>query len=245
MKRTVLNSIIIVVVAMAAVSCGNTERKVNSDGVESEKIKVESAILDEYGKLMPGCKNLVTVSVEGVDIADALVYIDEEAGDAYIEEAGVYLAPYLADKKVNMIVSFDEKGGTKEFDVADKLPEPQIRFFNAATNEILDYELENITTVVVELVADDKFAELFPEDSEYRILSFKAILKRGEVEIKNISFKEAYESNQIDISTLQDVAKDGDVIVINVNALQRKNYEGTWLDIDVPAKVKEVTLKLK
>lgn len=245
MKKTVLNLLGLAVFAVALISCGNNERKVNSDGVDSNKIKVESAIIDEYGKLMPGCKNLVKVSVEGIDIADALVYIDEEAGDAFIEEAGVYLAPYESGKSVNMIVSFDDKGGKKEFKVADKLPEPQLRFFNAETNEILDYEVENISTVVVELVADDKFGELFPEDSEYRIISFDAVLMRAEDEIKNISVKENYELSQINISTLQDVAKAGDYIVIDIWSIQRKNYEDNWIDVDVPEKLKEVTIKLK
>jgi len=244
MKRTVLNLFLVAIISVLVMSCNNQERKVNSDGIDSDKIKVESAILDEYGKLMPGCKNVISVKVEGIDIAEALVYIDEEAGDAYIEESGVGLVPYEGGKKIKMIVSFEEKGGKKEFDVAESLPEPQIRFFNAETNEIQDYEIENIATVIVEMVADDNFAKLFPEDSEYRILAYDAFLMRGEVEVKSISVKEGYEDNQINISTLQDAAAQGDQIVIKVFSAQRKDFEGNWHDIEIPEKAKEVTLKI-
>ncbi len=245
MKNPIFNLLVVAIFAISLVSCGNKERKVNSDGVDSDKIKVESAILDEYGKLMPGCKNLISVSVEGIDIDEALVYIDEEAGDAFIEESGVLLAPYEAGKKINMIVSFEEKGGKKEFEVADKLPEPQIRFFNAETNEIMDYEIENVASVIIELVGDDKFTELFPEDSEYRILAFEAAVKRNDEIVKSFEIEKDYEKHQIDISTLQDVAVAGDTIVIKVKAAQRKDYDGNWHDVEIPEKVKEVSLKIK
>ncbi len=244
MKNNVLVFIAIFVVTLCLVSCGNKEQKVNSEGIDSSKIAVESPILDEYGKLMPGCKNLISVEVEGIDVAEALIYIDEDAGDAYIEETGVSLVPYEGGKSVKMIISFKDKGGTKEFEVEKTLPAPQVRFFNAETNVIQDYDIENIATVIVEIVADDTFAKLFPQDSKYRITSFDAVLMRAEDEIKSVSVKEAYESNQINISTLQDAAMEGDCIVINIWKIQRQDFEGNWHDVEVPEKAKEIKLKV-
>ena len=236
--------IAIFVVTLCLISCGNKEQKINSEGIESSKITVTSPILDKYGKLMPGCKNLISVEVEGIDVKEALIYIDEEAGDAYIEESGVSLVPYEGGKSVKMIVSFKDKGGTKEFEVLNSLPEPQVRFFNAETNVIQDYDIENVAAVIVEIVADDTFADLFPLDSKYKIISFDAVLMRAEDEIKSISIKEGYDSNQINISTLQDAAMAGDYIVINIWKIQRQDFEGNWHDIDVPEKAKEITLKV-
>lgn len=245
MKNKLVFSLVFVLFSALIISCGNKEQKVNSDGIDSDKIKVESAIIDEYGKLMPGCKNVINVKVEGIDIAEALIYIDNEAGDAYQEEKTVALVPYDGGKSIDMIVSFEEKGGKKSFEVADQIPDPQVRFFNAETNEIQDYDIENVASVIVEMVGDDKFTELFPEDSQYKILSFEAKLMRGEEEIKDISVKENYDSHQINISTLQDVAKSGDCIVVNVKTAQRQDFEGNWHDVEIPEKAKEIKLKLK
>ncbi|MDD3859717.1 MAG: hypothetical protein PHW83_05920 [Bacteroidales bacterium] len=244
MKNKVFTVSVICIVTLFAFSCGNKEQKVNSEGIDSNEIAVKSAILDEYGKLMPGCKNLIAIEVEGIDVAEALIYIDEDAGDAYIEETGVSLVPYEGGKKVKMIVSFNDKGGTKEFEVAEALPAPQVRFFNAETNVIQDYDIENVATVIVEIVADETFTKLFPLDSKYRIISFDAVLMRAEDEIKNISVKEAYDSNQINISTLQDAAVKGDYIVINIWKIERQDFEGNWHDVEVPEKAKEITLKI-
>ncbi|HOZ29657.1 MAG TPA: GldM family protein [Bacteroidales bacterium] len=244
MKNQVILFLNVFVIAFLMVSCGNKEQKVNSEGIESSQITVKSDILDEYGKLMPGCKNLISVEVEGIDVAEALIYLDEDAGDAYIEETGVSLVPYKGGSKVKMIVSFKDKGGTKEFEVEKSLPAPQLRFFNAETNVIQDYDIENVATVVVEIVADDTFAKLFPLDSKYRITSFDAVLMRAEDEIKSISVKEEYDSNQINISTLQDAAEKGDYIVINIWKIERQDFEGNWHDVEVPEKAKEITLKI-
>ncbi len=244
-KKNSLRIIAIAAVIFSFISCSNQEREINKEGVESDKISVKSAVLDEYGKLMPQCKNIVTVDVEGIDIQEALVYIDNDAGDAYILTEGVGLVPYEVKNNVSMIVSFEEEGGTKEFKVADKLPEPQIRFFNAETFEIQDYDIENETTVIIEVVADDKFAELFPEDSEYIITEYKAVQMRGEEKINSIESEIEYSSNQIDISSLQENAQAEDDIVINITGLQRIDFEGNTHEIEVPEKMQEINLTVK
>lgn len=244
MKKNITNLILIAILAMFAVSCGNKVREVNKEGVESELIKVESPILDEYNMLMPNCKNVLAVDVEGIDIADAIVYIDEEAGDAYMETEGVGLVPYEGGKPVVMIVSFEEEGGTKEFEVAEKLPEPQVRFFNAATSEIQDYKIDNASAVVIEIFADEKFAELFPEDANYEILSFEAVLMRGEEEIKKVVSVED-PGDQIDISLLQEIAKSEDKIIIEISEIQRINFEGVSYVVAVPEKMQRIELTVQ
>lgn len=246
MKKTIFSLFAISLVAFVMFSCGNKEREVNKEGVESDLIKVESRILEVYGKLMPNCKNIISVDVEGIDVADAIVYIDEEGGDAYMEAAGVGLVPYEAGKSIVMIVSFEEEGGTKEFKVADAIPEPQVRFFNAETFEILDYEIENVSAVVVEVVADEEFALLFPEDAEYQIVAFEAALVREGEEIKSmVSDEEVELSNQIDISLLQEAAQSGDKIVVRILELQRVNFEWNTYPVEVTNKMKEIELVVK
>lgn len=247
MKKSIFSLFAITLVAFVMFSCGNKEREVNKEGVESDLIKVESPILEEYGKLMPNCKNIIAVNVEGIDVADAIVYIDEEGGDAYMEAAGVGLVPYEVSKPVVMIVSFEEEGGTKEFEVADALPAPRVRFFNAETFEIQDFAIENISAVVVEVVADDKFAELFPNDSEYQIVSYEATLIRGEEELQKIESPEEQDDfgNQIDISVLQENAETGDVILVSIKELQRVNFEGTAYPVDVPENMIGIELTVK
>ncbi len=244
-KHTFKFITIAIAIVITFFSCKNQERKVNKEGVESDKISVKSAILDEYGKLMPQCKNMLSVDVEGIDIAEALPYIDNDAGDAYLESDGVGLVPYEAGKTISLIVSFEDKGGTKEFEVADKIPAPQVRFFNAETNVIQDYDIENVTAVVVEVVADDKFAELFPEDSEYVITAFTAKQMRGEEELNSIIVESDYSSNQIDLSNLQENAQTDDVIVVNITGLQRVDFEGNTHDVEIPEKMQEINLTVQ
>ena len=143
MKKNLLNILVIAIISIVTFSCNNNqEQEINKEGIESDKISIKSPILDEYGKLMPLCKNIVTIDVEGVDKEELPVpYIDNEAGDAYILAEGVGLVPFEAGKKISVIASFAEEGGTKEIEVADKIPEPQIRFFNAETFEIQDYDI--------------------------------------------------------------------------------------------------------
>ncbi|PLX07353.1 MAG: hypothetical protein C0596_10430 [Marinilabiliales bacterium] len=245
MKRNLISIITLAMLSLIIISCNNQERKINKEGVESDKISVKSSILDEYGQLMPNCKNMLTVDVEGIDIADALVYIDNDAGDAYMETEGVGLVPYEASNSISMIVSFEEEGGTKEFEVADKTPAPQVRFFNAETNVIQDYDIENVTAVVVEVVADDKFAELFPEDSEYVITSFTAKQMRGEEELNSIIVESDYSNNQIDLSNLQENAQTDDVIVVSITGLQRIDFEGNAHDVEIPEKMQEINLTVQ
>lgn len=246
MKKNIFSILTIVLLGFIAFSCNNNqEREINKEGVETELIKVSSSILEEYGMLMPQCKNMMTVDVEGIDFSEALIYIDNDGGDAYMETEGVGLVPYNPSNKVSMIVSFEDKGGTKEFEVADKLPEPQVRFFNAETNVIQDYDIENVTAVVVEVVADDKFAELFPEDSEYIITSFTATHFRGEEELNKIDRVDDYDSNQIDLSTLQENAESDDIIVVNINGLQRIDFEGNTHDVEIPEKMQEINLTVQ
>jgi hypothetical protein len=245
MRKILFNLLPVILISITIISCNNQERKVNKEGVESDLIKVESPILDEYGKLMPNCKNIISINIEGIDIADAIVYLDNDGGDAYMETAGVGLVPYEPGKNVSMIVSFEEEGGTKDFEVADKLPEPYIRFFNAETFEIQDYDIENVTAVVIEVVAGKTFTELFPEDSEYVFTSFLATQMREEEELKNITVESNYNSNQIDISTLQENAKTGDIIVVNITGLQRIDFEGNMHDVEIPKKMKEINLTVQ
>jgi hypothetical protein len=244
MRKLFLNLIPVIAIIIGISSCNNAERKVNKEGVESDKIKVESAILDEYGKLMPQCQNIISVDVEGIDIADAIVYIDNDAGDAYMLTEGVGLAPYEPGKNISMIVSFEEEGGTKEFEVAEQLPDPQVRFFNALNLEIQDYKFENVAPVVVEIVADDKFAELFPNDAEYVFTSFVAKQIRGEQELKDITVEAEYNSNQIDLSALQENAQAEDIIQISITGIQRIDFEGNTHDVEVPEKMKEIKLTI-
>ncbi|MDD2387457.1 MAG: hypothetical protein PHP52_11825 [Bacteroidales bacterium] len=245
MRKLLLSFVPVLIIMFSIISCNNQKRDVNKEGVESDLIKVESPILTEYGKLMPQCKNILTVEVEGIDIADAIVYIDDDAGDAYMGTAGVGLVPYEGGKNISMIVSFDDEGGTKEFEVADKLPEPYVRFFNALNFEIQDYSFENVAPVIVEIIAEQKFAELFPEDNKYMFTSFVATQMRGEQMLKGITVEEGYESNQIDISTLQENAEVGDIILINITGIQRIDFEGNAHNVEIPEKMKEIKLTVK
>lgn len=244
MRKLLFSLIPVLIIAISLFSCKNQNRDVNKKGVESDKIKVESAILDEYGKLMPQCKNMLKVEVQGIDITDAIVYIDEDAGDAYMETEGVGLVPYEGGKNINMIVSFEDEGGTKEFEVADKLPAPHVHFFNALNLEIQDYKFENVAPVVVEIIADQKFAKLFPEDAKYIFTSFIAEQMRGEKMIKSFIVKEGYDSNQIDISSLQENAEAGDVIHINITGIQRIDFEKNAHNVEIPEKMKEIKLTI-
>jgi hypothetical protein len=244
MKKYILYFLLLSYVFLSLLSCKGKNGENNDGSNTLDKLKINSAIIDEYGKLMPGCKNLVGIECSGLDIAKAEFDFDDEGGKVEISKDSVFLIPELDKDKIKLNIKSGKKSGSIDFEVADSLPEPQIRFFNAETNEIQDYEIENISTVIVEVVADDVFAELFPEDSKYRITSYDAVLMRNDEELKSTGVIEEYDSNQINISTLQDVAKEGDNIVIRVLAIQRKNYEGKWLDISVPAKLKEVKLEL-
>ncbi len=245
MRKILFSFISVLIIAISIVSCNNQERDVNKKGVESDLINVESPILTEYGKLMPQCKNNLTVEVEGIDIADAIVYVDNDAGDAYMGTKGVGLVPYEAGKKISMIVSFEDKGGTKEFEVANKIPEPNVRFFNALNFEIQDYKFENVAPVIVEIIADQKFAELFPEDAKYIFTSYVATQMRGEEKIKDIRVEEEYESNQIDISPLQENAEVDDTILINITGVQRIDFEGNTHDVEIPEKMMEIKLTVQ
>lgn len=242
MKKIFLNLVLVVSIILGMASCNNAERKVNKEGVESDQITVNSAILDEYKKLMPGCQNIISVDVEGIDIADAIVYIDDDAGDAYMLTEGVGLVPYEPSKNISMIVSFEDQGGTKEFEVADKLPDPQVRFFNALNFEIQDYKFENVAPVVVEIIANEKFAEFFPNDSKYVFTSFVAKQIRGEEELKTLKVEDSYNSNQIDLSVLQENAEVDDVINIKITGIQRIDFEGNPHDVEIPNKMQDINL---
>ncbi|MDD2387994.1 MAG: hypothetical protein PHP52_14560, partial [Bacteroidales bacterium] len=240
-----VNFVPVLIVILSVIACNNQERDINKDGVESDLIKVESPILNEYGKLMPQCKNNLTVEVEGIDIADAIIYIDNDAGDAYMATDGVGLVPYKAGKNINMIVSFDDEGGTKEFEVADKIPDPYVRFFNDLNIEIEDYKFENVAPVIVEIKANPKFEELFPEDANYIFTSFVATHMRNEEMIKRVTVEEEYESKQIDISPLQENAEVGDIILVNITGIQRIDFDGNPHNVEIPEKMKDIKLTIK
>lgn len=195
MREYLVNISLFVALISSLVSCGNREQKNDDNCIMSHKLNIESEIIEEYGKLMPGCKNILNAHVEGFDLANATIKIDNQAGEVYIEKERFVIIPNEAGNNIDLVVRYKDDKCITNFAVADNLPDPQVRFFNAETNEIQDYDIENIASVIVEMVGDDAFTRLFPEDSQYRILSFDAMLMRADEEVKIIFVKENYNSN--------------------------------------------------
>ena len=226
-------------------ACGNKKSQVNKDGVESDKIQVSSAILDEYGKLMPGCKNIVKIDVKDFNIEDALVYIDNDGGDAFIENQGIVLVPFNPGKDIDLIVSFEDKGGLKKIGVSEKIPVPVLKVLDKTSLADFGSEIEKIIPAIVKISADEKFAKLFPEDSKYFFKSYEIILKNQNGAVIKNQKVDNYESDVIDLAEFQKIAVPNSTLEIIIAKVVRKNFEGNFIDVDLDENARSIKLTIK
>ncbi|HOK37850.1 MAG: hypothetical protein WHW07_06070 [Bacteroidales bacterium] len=226
-------------------ACGNKKSQVNKKGVESDKIQVFSAVLDEYGKLMPRCKNIVKIDVKDFNIEDALVYIDNDEGDALIQNQGIVLIPYNPGKDINLIVSFEDKGGSKKIGVSEKIPAPVLKVFDKTSMAEFGSEIERIIPAIVKISADEKFAKLFPEDAQYFFKSYEIILKNQNGAVIKNQKVEDYESDVIDLSDIQKIAVQNSTLEIIFTKVVRKDFEGNLTDVDLNENSRILKLTIK
>ncbi len=226
-------------------ACGNKKSQLNKEGVESDKIKVSSAVLDEYGKLMPGCKNIVKIDVKDFNIEDALVYIDNDGGDALIENQGIVLVPFNPGKDIDLIVSFEDKGGSKKIGVNEKLPAPVLKVLDKTSLADFGSEIEKIIPAILKISADEKFAKLFPEDAQYFFKSYEIILKNQNGTVIKNQKVDNYQSDVIDLSDIQKIAAPNSTLEIIFTKVVRKNFEGNLIDVNLDENIHSIKLTIK
>ena len=88
-----------------------------------------------------------------------------------------------------------------------------------------------VREVAVNAIAEENFKNFLPNDAQYRVVSFKLLLGRGQ----RILQERVYNSERANVSDFIGQAQPGDRIVIEEVKVQRRNFRGDIENVNMPA----------
>ena len=146
------------------------------------------------------------------------------------QKGDVTLVPNAREVTLN-VSSGGNAIGSQVFKVRP-IPNPTIKCYvgGSEANEKQGTPGTSIRTVTLKAIPDPGFATFLPEDARYRVSRFQAVLARGKRPVigpKNIS------GPQGDFSDMVNAYKEGDRLFIEVQSVQRMNFQNQVKDVQM------------
>lgn len=123
--------------------------------------------------------------------------------------------------------------GEQEYGVKS-IPKPDIKImFNGKTNTRNGISKNDLKTIMVKAIPDPDFQAFLPNDSEYKITEWNIDIKRvkrsalnGQIDVKNSEIKT--------LGNMLSQIQEGDVAIVEVIKVMRKNFLGQWEEVSMP-----------
>jgi gliding motility-associated protein GldM len=146
------------------------------------------------------------------------------------QKGDVTLVPNAREVTLN-VSSGGNAIGSQTFKVRP-IPNPTIKCYvgGSEANEKQGTPGTSIRTVTLKAIPDPGFATFLPEDARYRVSRFQAVLARGKRPVigpKNIN------GPQGDFSDMVNAYKEGDRLFIEVQGVQRMNFQNQVKDVNM------------
>ena len=121
--------------------------------------------------------------------------------------------------------------GTEKFKVK-RVPKPQIKLYSGGGEIDMKRGMTapGPRSISVKVVPDESFREFLPKEARYRVSSCDVILARGKRAVLRQSFGSG---DNIGLGSIIAQAQPGDRIVVEVKAIQRKNFRDQVEDVAV------------
>lgn len=119
--------------------------------------------------------------------------------------------------------------GSQEFKVRP-IPNPTIKCFagGSEANEKQGTSGNAIRSITLRAIPDPGFATFLPDDARYRVSSFTAVLARGK---RPVVGPKTINGPQGDMSDMVNAFKEGDRLFIEVQGVQRNNFQNQVEDV--------------
>lgn len=119
--------------------------------------------------------------------------------------------------------------GSQEFKVRP-IPNPTIKCFAGGSEANLKQGTpgSSIRSITLRAIPDPGFATFLPEDARYRVSSFTAVLARGK---RPVVGPKTINGPQGDMSDMVNAYKEGDRLYIEVQGVQRNNFQNKVEDV--------------
>jgi len=121
--------------------------------------------------------------------------------------------------------------GSQEFKVRP-IPNPTIKCFagGSEANEKQGTPGTSIRSITLRAIPDPGFATFLPEDARYRVSKFTAVLARGK---RPVVGPKVINGPQGDMSDMVNAYKEGDRLFIEVQGVQRNNFQNQIEDVNM------------
>jgi gliding motility-associated protein GldM len=144
------------------------------------------------------------------------------------QKGEVTLVPNAREVTLN-VSSGGNAIGSQEFKVRP-IPNPTIKCFagGSEANEKQGTPGNAIRSITLRAIPDPGFATFLPDDARYRVSSFTAVLARGK---RPVVGPKTINGPQGDMSDMVNAYKEGDRLFIEVQGVQRNNFQNQVEDV--------------
>ena len=144
------------------------------------------------------------------------------------QKGEVTLVPNAREVTLN-VSSGGNAIGSQNFKVRP-IPNPTIKCFagSSEANEKQGTPGTAIRSITLRAIPDPGFATFLPEDARYRVSRFTAVLARGK---RPVVGPKTINGPQGDMSDMVNAYKEGDRLFIEVQGVQRNNFQGQVEDV--------------
>jgi gliding motility-associated protein GldM len=144
------------------------------------------------------------------------------------QKGEVTLVPNAREVTLN-VSSGGNAIGSQEFKVRP-IPNPTIKCFagGSEANEKQGTPGNAIRSITLRAIPDPGFATFLPDDARYRVSSFTAVLARGK---RPVVGPKTINGPQGDMSDMVNAFKEGDRLFIEVQGVQRNNFQNQVEDV--------------
>ncbi|RZJ62455.1 MAG: gliding motility protein GldM [Hymenobacter sp.] len=146
------------------------------------------------------------------------------------QKGEVTLVPNAREVTLN-VSSGGNAIGSQNFKVRP-IPNPTIKCFagGSEANEKQGTPGTSIRSITLRAIPDPGFATFLPEDARYRVSRFTAVLARGK---RPVVGPKTINGPQGDMSDMVNAYKEGDRLFIEVQGVQRNNFQGNVEDVSM------------
>ena len=146
------------------------------------------------------------------------------------QKGEVTLVPNAREVTLN-VSSGGNAIGSQNFKVRP-IPNPTIECYvgGSKANEKQGTPGTSIRTITMRAIPDPGFATFLPEDARYRVSRFTAVLARGK---RPVIGPKTINGAQGDMSDMVNAYKEGDRLFIEVQGVQRNNFQGQVEDVNM------------
>ncbi|MGI4864029.1 MAG: gliding motility protein GldM [Janthinobacterium lividum] len=146
------------------------------------------------------------------------------------QKGEVTLVPNAREVTLN-VSSGGNAIGSQNFKVRP-IPNPTIKCFvgSSEANEKQGTPGSAIRSITMRAIPDPGFATFLPEDARYRVSKFTAVLARGK---RPVVGPKVINGPQGDMSDMVNAYREGDRLFIEVQGVQRNNFQGQVEDVNM------------